>query len=340
MNVLDRLPADLAARLGPAVPQVGERAAEKPMLAVLSDRRSFDERWLFERKLDGVRTLALRSGDGVRLLSRGGLSREDTYPEVVDALAAQACEDFTVDGEIVAVKGGRMDFSLLQQRSGITDPRAARAAGVTVLYYVFDLLRLDGRDTTGLPLRVRKSLLRDAITFRTPLRFTPHRNTWSDRLLPDACASGWEGLIAKRGDSPYVRRRSPDWLKLKCEAGQEFVIGGYTRPSGSRVGFGALLIGYHQQGRLRYAGKVGTGFDTRTLRDLTGRLEELSADRSPFADPVPEPTARWVRPELVAQLGFTEWTRAGRLRHPRFLGLRDDKDPADVVRETPSEGGP
>ncbi|MFH9613553.1 hypothetical protein ACH4MM_07320 [Streptomyces pratensis] len=137
-----------------------------------------------------------------------------------------------------------------------------------------------------------------------------------------------------------MQRRSTDWLKLKCEAGQEFVIGGYTQPAGSRTGFGALLIGYNEDGELRCAGKVGTGFDTRTLRSLTARLEALSTGQSPFRDRVPESSARWVRPEFVAQLGFTEWTRAGRLRHPRFLGLRDDKVAADVVRETPSKGDP
>ncbi|MGA5822838.1 non-homologous end-joining DNA ligase [Kitasatospora sp. NPDC094028] len=304
-----------------------------PMLAVLSDRRDFDDGWLFERKLDGVRVLADRHGRDVHLRSRSGQHLDATYPEVADALGAQPREDFHVDGELVALRHGRTDFSRLQQRMRLTDPRAARTSPVAVTYYLFDLLRLDGRDTTGLPLRARKTLLRDAFAFRAPLRFTPHRNHDGHDLLAEACARGWEGLIAKRADAAYRHRRSGDWLKLKCDAGQELVIGGFTEPAGSRVGFGALLLGYHQDGRLRYAGKVGTGYDTATLRGLRERLDGLERSRSPFDDEVRESTAHWVRPELVAQIGFTEWTRAGRLRHPRYLGLRDDKPAREVTRE-------
>ncbi|WP_349637125.1 non-homologous end-joining DNA ligase [Streptomyces sp. RerS4] len=305
------------------------------MLAVLTDRRAFDERRLFERKLDGVRALAVRDAGRVRLLSRTGRGLNDTYPEIVDALAAQGCRHFTVDGEITAIRAGRSDFALLQQRMQLTRAEDVRAAGsVTVRYYLFDLLSLDGQDTTALPLRTRKSLLRDAFDFRTPLRFTPHRVGKDGRdLLDDACRRGWEGLIAKRADGPYLRRRSTDWLKLKCGAGQELVIGGFTEPAGSRIGFGALLLGYYDGEGLRYAGKVGTGYDTATLRALRERLERSEQPHSPFADEVPARAVHWVRPELVAQIGFTEWTSYGRLRHPRFLGLRDDKRPTDVIRE-------
>lgn len=203
-------------------------------------------------------------------------------------------------------------------------------------YYLFDLLRYGGLDVTGLPQRLRKALLRDTLDFRGPLRFTPHRNQDGRELLDRACAAGWEGLIAKRAGAPYVHRRSPSWLKLKCGAGQELVVGGFTEPAGSRVGFGALLVGYQQDGRLRYAGKVGTGYDMRTLRALRTRLDALEADRSPFHDAVRERGAHWVRPELVVQVGFTEWARDGRLRHPRCLGLREDRSAAEVVRETPA----
>ncbi|MFC5910485.1 non-homologous end-joining DNA ligase [Streptacidiphilus monticola] len=307
------------------------------MLATLSSRRDFDTDWLFERKLDGVRVLALRTGGGgVRLLSRGGKSLNGTYPEVVDALQAQHCADFAVDGEMVALRDGRTDFALLQQRLGLTDPKAARASGVAVTYYLFDLLRLDGQDTTALDLTVRKSLLRDALSFRDPLRFTAHRRRDGHELLDDACARGWEGLIAKRANSRYQYGRSTDWLKLKCSGGQEFVIGGFTEPAGSRVGFGALLIGYYQHGRLCYAGKVGTGYSTATLRSLRTRLDGIEQSGSPFDARVREARAHWVRPELVAQIGFTEWTRDGMLRHPRFLGLRDDKPAHQVVREAPA----
>jgi len=327
---LDRLPAAQRALLRPA----DGRPPRSPMLATLSDRRSFDERWLFERKLDGVRALAVCDADGPRLLSRTGRVVDSTYPEVVAALAAQECGDLTVDGEIVALRGGRTDFSLLQQRMGLTDPRAVRASPVTVTYYLFDLLALGGWDTTRLPQRTRKSLLRAAVDFRDPLRFTAHRNTAD---LDEACAKGWEGLIAKRADAPYQPRRSRDWLKLKCSLGQEFVIGGFTEPAGSRAEFGALLLGYYDgEGRLRYAGKAGTGFSGRTLRALGARLAGLRRPASPFSPAPADRTATWVEPELVAQIAFTEWTRDGLLRHPRYLGLRDDKSPREVTRERPA----
>ncbi|NSC25000.1 ATP-dependent DNA ligase [Streptomyces albus subsp. chlorinus] len=339
-DLLGSLSAGERALLRPA--PAGATLAGKPMRAELSDRRDFSAGgWLFERKLDGVRVLAVREGGGERLLSRTGRRVNETYPEIADALAGQSRADFTVDGEVVAFTRGRTDFSRLQQRMQLSTERQARASGVAVTYYVFDLLRLDGMDLTRLPLRTRKSLLRRALDFRAPLRFTTHRNEGGQWLLDEACAHGWEGLIAKRADGRYQPRRSPDWLKLKCEGDQELVIGGFTEPAGSRVGFGALLLGYYDRGggggRLRYAGKVGTGYDRATLLALRRGLDELEVPGSPFADPVRERGAHWVEPRLVAQIGFTEWTRDGMLRHPRFLGLRDDKRPQDVVRETPRE---
>ena len=199
-------------------------------------------------------------------------------------------------------------------------------------------MRLDGRDLTRLPLRGRKSLLRDALDFNDPLRFTPHRNQWDQQLLDTACARGWEGLIAKRADAPYSRRRSGDWLKLKCEGGQEFVIGGFTDPAGARVGFGALLLGYYKDGRLRYAERSAPD-TTPAPWPTCAVVSRPPTGTSPFDGEIRERATHWVRPELVAQIGFTEWTRAGLLRHPRFLGLRDDKRPADVVREHPQGGG-
>jgi bifunctional non-homologous end joining protein LigD len=311
------------------------------MLATLTDRRDFGADWIFERKLDGVRVVALRDAEhGVRLLSRTGQRLNGTYPEVVAALEAQACGDFAVDGEVCALEHGRTDFALLQRRMGLSDPRAALATGVAVVYFAFDLTRVAGWDTTRLPLRARKTLLRDTLSYGGPLRFTTHRNHDPGRdLLGEACGRGWEGLIAKRADAPYQQRRSPDWLKLKCVAEQEFVIGGFTEPAGSRTGFGALLLGYYEDDRLRYAGKVGTGYDRATLTRLRGLLDQLALPRAPFGDPVREHGAHWTRPALVAQIGFTEWTRDGMLRHPRFLGLRQDKEPGEVVRERPAAAG-
>ena len=330
-GLLDTLSADERRWLRGARP--GVELASAPMLATLSTRRDFPGEWIFERKLDGVRALAVREGGRVVLLSRSGNRLNETYPEIVDALAAQMCADFTVDGEIVAFTRGRTDFARLQRRMGLTRRREIEASGVAVTYCLFDLLRLDGADTTRLPLRTRKSLLRRALTFRAPLRMSTHRNEGGFELLAESCARGWEGLIAKRANSRYQPRRSPDWLKLKCSRGQEFVVAGFTEPAGSRVGIGALLLGYYQGDKLRYAGKVGTGFDHRTLASLRDRLDGLSLSTSPFADRVREPRPHWSEPELVAQIAFTEWTRDGMLRHPRFLGLRDDKAAHDVVRD-------
>lgn len=298
------------------------------MKAVLTDRRFSDPEWIFERKLDGIRCLAVRSGERVRLLSRNDLSMNARYPELATALRDERRARFAIDGEIVAFEGARTSFARLAQRG---------QRPVRVFLYVFDVLWLDGQDVRALPLLARKRLLRSALSFHDGVRLTPHRNEAGEQLFAEACRKGWEGLIAKRADSPYTSTRSRDWLKFKCEHGQELVIGGYTAPRGSRSEFGALLVGYYDQGQLRYAGKVGTGFDETTLRTLGERLRQLRRTRSPFAETatIREPSVTWVEPELVGQVGFTEWTSHGRLRHPRFLGLRDDKSAREVVRERP-----
>lgn len=312
--------------------------APAPMLATLTDKYFSDPSWIYERKLDGERVIAFRDPGGVTLRSRTGHALDGTYPELMAALQAQATTDFIIDGEVVAFEGSRTSFERLQQRIGITNPDQAVASGVAVYYYVFDLMRLDGADVTKQPLRERKRLLRDAISFGGPLRFTTHRNTNGEAFLTEACSKGWEGLIAKRADAPYTHLRSKDWLKFKCVSEQEMVIGGFTDPAGSRRGFGALLIGYYDgRDTLRYAGKVGTGYNERTLAELRVSMDALVRDTQPFTgSPVREKGAHWIQPELVAQIGFTEWTRDGKLRHPRFLGLRRDKDPFDVIREVPS----
>lgn len=304
-----------------------------PMLAKLTDKPFSDPDWLFERKLDGERALAFRHGDGVRLLSRNRKSLNASYPELVEALARQPSTDFVADGEIVAFDGHVTSFARLQGRMQTKDPKAARASGIAVFLYLFDLPYLAGYELSALPLRRRKALLRNVIAFEDPLRFTPHRNRDGEAFLREACAKGWEGLIAKQADGPYRHARSSDWLKLKCTRGQELVIGGFTAPKGSREGFGALLLGYYDDGRLRYAGKVGTGFDDDFLTSMRRRLEDLGRARSPFVDKVGESHVTFVEPELVAEIGYTEWTEAGRLRHPRFLGLRRDKPARAVTRE-------
>jgi DNA ligase D-like protein (predicted ligase) len=296
----------------------------EPMKAVLTDERFSDPAWVFERKLDGIRCIAIKGERGVRLLSRNHLSLNGRFPEVAAALERDPATQLVADGEVIAFAGARTSFAALQQRGD----HPAR-----IVLYAFDLLHLAGQDLTALPWRARKGLLRGTLAFGGPVRLTPHRNGDGEALFGEACRRGWEGLIAKRADAPYTHGRSRDWLKFKCAAEQELVIGGYTAPRGARAEFGALLVGHYDRGRLRYAGKVGTGFTQATLRELGERLAGLRRDASPFADPVRDPHATWVAPRLVAQVGFSEWTRDGRLRHPRFLGLRDDKAPEEVVRE-------
>lgn len=313
-----------------------------PMKAVLTESRFSDPGWLFERKLDGIRLLLFRNGDDIRLLTRNRNRRNHTFPELVDALLNQSVQDIVLDGEVVAFDGDVTSFSRLQGRSQLHDPDRARRSGITIYGYLFDVLHLDGRDLRGLPLRDRKRVLKAAIGFDDPLRFAAHRNEDGEAFWREACARGWEGLIAKRADAPYRGRRSKDWLKLKCVKEQEFVVVGFTAPKGSRPGFGALLVGYWEdedgERVLRYAGSVGTGYDNQTLRDLRTVLDRRERETPPFATDRDLPThddVHWVTPDLVAQVGFSEWTHLDRLRHPRFLGLREDKDAEEVVRETP-----
>lgn len=305
----------------------------EPTLATLTQRRFSSENWLFERKLDGVRVICSRAGGTPTLWSRNHNVVNDTYPEIVDALAAQGPSHFVADGEIVAFDGPHTSFAKLQPRIHLTDRARIEATGVQVYYYLFDLLLYDHSDTSTLLLRQRKRLLRNAFEWVDPLRYANHRNSDGELYFDYACTHGWEGLIAKRADSLYRPGRTTDWLKFKCVKDQEFVVGGYTKPGGSRSGFGALLLGYYDQGRLCYAGKVGTGYTEAMLQDLSGTLGELRRDRSPFGEAVPERGPRWVEPKLVVQVRFSEWTNDGKLRHPRFTGLRDDKPPIEVVRE-------
>jgi ATP-dependent DNA ligase len=276
------------------------------MAATLTDERFAGSDWLFERKFDGIRLLAYKSGHDVRLYSRNRLPQ--TLPEVAAAIRQLPVRDVILDGE-VAWDG----------RSG---------------YHVFDILWLDGRSVTSLGLEDRRALLA-GLPFAPPMR----RVTLVQDLEPweRARREGWEGVIAKRRGSPYEHRRSKHWFKMKCEATQELVVGGFTDPQRSRVGLGALLVGYFDGADFVFAGKIGTGFDTALLTDLRRRLDALELPRPPFtrARGLPRLRAHWVRPEIVVQAAFTEWTVHGKLRHPRLIGVRHDKQARDVVREHP-----
>jgi DNA ligase D-like protein (predicted ligase) len=306
------------------------------MLATLSDERDLDETWVLERKLDGERCVAIRDGATVRLESRNGNDLTATYPEVRDAVAAQAADRLLLDGEVVAFDGDATSFGRLQRRLGARSPNDALVAEHPVVYCVFDLLEAGADDLRDRPFRERRELLERLVAPADALRLTDVWSGDSRRRFERACTAGWEGLIAKRADAPYRAGRSRDWLKLKCVWEQELVIGGFTEPAGARTDFGALLVGYYEGDALRYAGKVGTGYGAATLRELGARLRALEVEQSPFADvrPIPKGT-HWCRPELVAQIGFAEWTGEGRLRQPRYLGLRDDKAAREVVRESP-----
>jgi ATP-dependent DNA ligase len=278
----------------------------EPMAATLTEERFAGPEWLFERKLDGIRLLAYRRGGDVRLFSRN--RRPQDLPTVARALADLPVAEAILDGEL-------------------TWRRAA------VEYHVFDVLWLDGRDVTGRPLEERRALL-DALALKPPL----HRVAEVTDPSPweRAAREGWEGVIAKRRGSPYEHRRSRHWLKMKCEATQELVVGGFTEPRRRRVGLGALLVGYFEGDDFVYAGRVGTGFDTALLRQLRERLDAAEIAMPPFTRAVglPRTGAHWARPEIVVQVAFVEWTAHGKLRHSRLLGLRTDKSPRDVVRVT------
>jgi bifunctional non-homologous end joining protein LigD len=307
----------------------------EPMLATLTEERFSDEDWIFERKLDGQRCLAFREGDTVRLMSRNQQPANVQYPELVAAIGRQPRPHFIADGEVVAFEGDVTSFSKLQGRMHISDPGQVRQSDVDVYYYIFDLLYLDGYLLTRVDLRHRKAVLKQALNFDDPVRFMVHRNAEGEAYFEEACRKGWEGLIAKDATSRYVHGRSKKWLKFKCGHQQELVIGGYTEPHGKRIEFGALLLGYYAGNDFVYAGKVGTGFDHATLRRLGERLRELEQATSPYAsDDVPSREVHWVKPELVAEIGFEEWTDEGKLRHPRYLGLRQDKAACEVVRES------
>jgi ATP-dependent DNA ligase len=279
----------------------------EPMAATLTQDRFSGHDWLFERKFDGIRLLAYKRGADVQLYSRNRLPQN--LPALARSISNLPVNEVILDGEVT-----------WDGRSG---------------YHVFDILWLNGRAVTALPLKDRRALLQEL-----PFEGLMRRVELLDEEKPweRAGREGWEGVIAKRRGSPYEHRRSKHWLKMKCEASQELVVGGFTDPQGARVGLGALLVGYYENGDFVFAGKIGTGFDTKLLRELRRRLDAIELPKSPFtkATGLPRLRAHWVRPEIVVRVAFIEWTVHGKLRHPRLLGVRpgnDMKDARQITRE-------
>jgi bifunctional non-homologous end joining protein LigD len=279
----------------------------EPMAATLTQERFTGPEWIFERKLDGIRLVAFKRGSEIRLLSRNQLPQN--LPTIAAAMADLPADEIILDGELTW-------------------------EAQTIAYHVFDIMRLDGCDVTSLPLDARRALL-EQLPLPSPFQRVPALD--DAKPWERACREGWEGVVAKRRDSRYEHRRSPHWLKMKCEATQELVVGGFTDPQGSRVGLGALLVGYFEADDFVFAGKIGTGFDRKLLRDLRDRLDRLEIAASPFTrfTGLPRLRAHWARPEIVVQVAFIEWTVNGKLRHPRLLGVRYDKAAREVIREVP-----
>lgn len=311
-----------------------------PMLAMLTTDYFSSKDWFYEHKFDGVRCIAYKKNGILRLMSRNKRKMNDEYPEIVAALEKQRADDFVIDGEIVAIdKAGISDFQLLQGRINVREytKLSERKKEIPIAYCVFDLMYVDGYDITKLPLFARQKILKRLFSYTKKLVFSQHKTGNGIALFKKACALGWEGLMVKKRDSEYVGVRSRSWLKFKCTEGQELVIGGYTDPRGSRHHFGALLVGYYtKKNEFEYAGKVGTGFTQEILTMLGKKLKRLEVKKSPFLN-FEGPTAyvHWVKPVLVGEFQFAEWTQAGKLRVGRYKGLRDDKNAKDVVRENP-----
>lgn len=310
-------------------------AAVQPQLATLVAEAPEGDDWLHESKYDGYRILCRIQRGRATLTSRNGKDWTERFPAVARAAAKLAVTAALLDGEVAIVgRDGRTSFGALQN---------AGNGGGTLVYFVFDLLHRDGVDLTGAALEARKQALRALVGGgRTgTLRYSAHVVGGGAAAFRAACRAGLEGIVSKRRDAPYVGGRTRTWVKVKCAHEQELVVGGFTDPAGSRVGVGALLLGVHDDaGRLRYAGKVGTGFTHATALALRERLDALRTDASPFAERPPGATrAHWVRPALVVEVGFTEWTSDGRLRHPTFRGVREDKPATRIVRERPAPAG-
>jgi bifunctional non-homologous end joining protein LigD len=309
------------------------------MLATLTKNYFSRPDWIYEHKFDGERCLVVKKKGVVHLLSRNRRLINNEYPELAAALKKQKADNFIIDGEIVAKnEKGVSDFQLLQSRINLGNPYEieTKTKQVPIHYCIFDCLYVEGHDICDLPLLIRKKILKKLLRYNSILSFTEHKTGNGLQYFKYACKHKWEGLIAKKADSVYVGVRSPNWLKFKCSIGQELVIGGYTSPRNTRTDFGALLVGYYQNGKLQYAGKVGTGFSQDTLHMLGKTMRAIETDTCPFDQYDGSKTnVHWLKPKLVAEFEFAQWTQGGKLRVGRYKGLRTDKKATNVVKEIP-----
>ncbi len=304
------------------------------MLATLTHDYFNDESWIYERKLDGERALIFSKNKDISIMSRNEKTLNFRYPEIINFFKKTDL-NFVLDGEIVAFDKKLTSFEKLQERIHVSTREEAKKSKVKIYYYIFDIIFFNGFDLSKLNLISRKQILKKSLKFKDPIRYLNYRRKNGLKYYKEACKKGWEGIIAKYSKSNYVHSRSKKWLKFKCVKQQEFIIIGYTDPKGSRVGFGALLLGYYKNGKLRYAGEVGTGFDDESLKFLKNKFNKIKIDSTPLDKSVDIGTeeVHWLEPRLVCEVGFTEWTKHNKLRHPRYKGLREDKNPKDVVKE-------
>ena len=295
-----------------------------PQLATLTENYFSSKDWIYEEKFDGIRCIAVKKNNKVNLYSRNRKNLNNDFPNILDALQKETKKNFILDGEIVAFKDKITSFSKLQQR---------KKEKVKTYLYAFDLPYFDKYDLRKLKLIERKDLLKKNFKFSNIFRYTKHIEKDGEKFLKKACREKKEGIIAKKKDATYKSKRVTSWLKFKCSKRGEFLIIGYTDPQSSRIGFGALLIGYYKNGKLKFAGKVGTGFDFDFLKEFSEKLKKIEVKKNYF----PIKNAHFVKIKYVGEIGFSEWTNDNKLRHPRFLALRSDKSIKQLIKETPKK---
>jgi len=295
-----------------------------PELATLTEKYFSDKNWIYEEKFDGIRCIVVSKNGNINLYSRNHNKLNLRFPSLIESFKKQRIKNFILDGEIVAFEGNVTSFSKLQR---------AKKEKVSIYFYAFDLLYYDKYDLKDQPLIERKKILKQKFRFSTKFRYTPHISENGIFFYKKACKRGLEGIIAKKRDCKYFSKRTRDWLKFKCSNRQEFVIIGYTDPQKSRIGFGALLIGFYDKGKLKFAGKVGTGYDFEFLKSFSKKLKKIETDKKLIEEKIPLKNIHFVRPKFVGEIAFSEWTKDLKLRHPRFIALRFDKPAKKVVKE-------